>query len=178
MVARFFCWETDPFHDVRHKVAYESWPPPFIEPCDAATATAQAWAARWSEDPDFPAHPIRDHDRGGHIVLPASQDQTPGEYLEANTKPEPEPAPAALYPFAGPANIVRTPSTDSRTIAAYERSRRGLKRLNAKPPVPAYEAPTPRIKGHNPTLPRDPDIAPRFYEPDRSHPKYRRPGER
>jgi len=54
--------------------------------------------------------------------------------------PAPAPQePAVRYPFTGPANLVRSPGANgSETIAAYERSRRGLKPIVSKPPAPPY----------------------------------------
>lgn len=175
-VTKFMVWETHWQTDRRHKVSLQSWPSPFEEAADDATEFARVYTERWRDDPDFPDHPCRDKD--GHIVLPASLDTPPVEYLEANAPPGPPPEPAVRYPFSGPANILRTASTDPRTIAAYELSRRNLKPLVAQPAPAPYEAPTSPASSHTPSFTGSPapDIAPRYYSRDKHDPKFRRPG--
>jgi hypothetical protein len=108
--------------------------------------------------------------------LPADLDQHPADYVEMNAPAAPPPAEPMQLPYSGPMNIVASPINND-IKATYEKSRRGLKRMNVKPPVPEYEPPTPQAKGFTPSTPPSPPIAPRFYEADRNHPKYRRPGD-
>ena len=173
MSVKFFVWAIHSQTGRRIKEACETWPTPFCEPIDAAAEFARDYAARWSEDPDFPNYPCRD--KNGQIVLPAGLDVPPADYIAANTEPAPAPEPAVRYPFSGPANIVRGPATSGGTIAAYEKSRRGLRALVAKPPPAPYEAPTSRVSSHTPSTPPQPPIAPRYYA-NKDHPKYSRPG--
>jgi hypothetical protein len=167
MTVRFLLREPHPIHDTVKVTS--------AEPRDEASGFARDWAMRWCDSPDFPDHPFRD--KGGHIILPDSLEMSPEAYVDAHEPPPAPHEPAARYPFSGPANIVRGPATSSETIAFYERSRRGLKRLNVKPPPEPYVAPTPAAKGHTPSFtPNDPKIPPRVYSRDKFDPKYRKPG--
>lgn len=171
MAERFQRWASNPFHPThRWKEGFETWPDPFEEVCDPVSAAAQEWATRWRDHPGFPDYPCRD--KNGQIVLPSSTEQTPDEYLDENTDPAPAPEPMQL-PYAGKMNIVAGPFNND-IQATYEKSRRGLRPLVSKPPVPQYEAPTPRAKGYTPTTPPSPPIAPRYFEPDPQHAKYQR----
>lgn len=177
MVERFAFWTTNPFHPtVRLKETYESWPMTLNDPVDETSGFARDWAMRWRDDEFFPPHPLRNA-KNGQMILPDSLDQSPLEYLEANEPPAVKQEPDVTYPFSGPTTLVRGPGANSgSTIAAYERSRRGLKRLESKPPVPPYEAPMPAAKGHNPTRAPDPKIPVRVYSRDKFDPKYQKPG--
>lgn len=180
MVERFAFWTTNPFHPtVKTKAIYQSWPITMQEPCDDVSGFAQAWALKWREDEFFPPHPLRNA-KNGHVILPDSIDQSPEEYLEANEPPAPATEPDVRYPFSGPANLVRGPGANSgETIAAYERGRRGLKRMKVKPPAPPYEQPTSPASSFTPSMaPNDPKISRRVYSRDKFDPKYQRPGER
>jgi hypothetical protein len=175
MTTNFSFWTCNPFHPtIKLRETYESWPITSLDPCDEASGFARDYAMKWRDDPDFPDHPC--HDRAGSIVLPADLDQHPADYVEMNAPAAPPPAEPMQLPYSGPMNIVASPINND-IKATYEKSRRGLKRMNVKPPVPEYEPPTPQAKGFTPSTPPSPPIAPRFYEADRNHPKYRRPGD-
>lgn len=175
MIAHFTFWTSNPFHPtVRYKEKFDSWPITTQDPCDEVSGFARDWAMRWREDPDFPDHPFRD--KTGNVVLPSSLDMTPADYVDANEPPARAPEPRPVMPMAGPMNIVRAPGAAPTGMqAAYEASRRDLKRLDATPPAPAYEPPADEVSGFTPPfIPNDPAIPPRIYEADPDHPKYGR----
>lgn len=173
---QFFVWDVHIPTGRRIKSARASWPTPFEEAADAATETARAYAERWRDDLDFPDHPCRD--KHGHIVLPASLDMPPAKYIEANAPPEPPAEAPFRLPMSGPMHIVDNASNAMGAKAVYEKSRRGLgKSITVKSAPTPYEAPTPAPSSYTPefTGAPGPAIAPRFYERDPNHPKYKRP---
>jgi hypothetical protein len=176
MSINFYVWEDHWQTGRRHKVSVASWPGPSQDAADEVTKFAIEYYARWHADPHMPDHPVRDKD--GKIILPASLDTSPLEYLEASEPAAQPREPAPVLPYAGPMVINASP-VNSDVRAVYERSRRGLgKSILVKPPVPPHETPTPQAKGFTPSTPAAPPIAPRWFEPDKNHPKYSKPGTR